>query len=362
MEADLVDLAGTKDGVSERFVPDRDAGRLIEVEHVARYDWAAQLARGRRVLDAGCGAGYGSRILADAGAREVLGVDIAEAVLEAIRPTMPATVRLEAGDLRKLEYAENAFDLVVCFEVIEHFEDPLVVLDELVRVLAPNGILLISSPNRGVYPPGNPHHLHEFRPDELESDLRARLNQVWLLRQHDYVVSALLNDEEFQHAAELPIESISLRKLATSDHDDELYTIAIASQGDLPEIGQLAVMTGTLELREWMSVFRVQDNAIREKDNYIMDAEARLAERDRMSDLLVEAEQRLAQLPHLQLRISDLEYELAAARKAVEEAREETRQLDRRLMRAQRVLNDVFTSPSWQMTRPLRAAKKRLRS
>ena len=52
------------------------------------------------MLDAGCGTGYGSAILADAGASDVRGVDIAAAVLEMVAPRLPASVRLEAGDLR----------------------------------------------------------------------------------------------------------------------------------------------------------------------------------------------------------------------------------------------------------------------
>jgi SAM-dependent methyltransferase len=187
------DLASTRNGISERFVPEQDQGRLIEVEHVSRYRWAAQAARGGLVLDAGCGTGYDSRLLAAGGAREVIGVEIARAMLETVAAGMPDTVRLQAGDLRSLDFEDDKFELVVCFEVIEHFEDHFTVLDELVRVLAPGGLLLVSSPNRGAYQPGNPHHLREFAPAELEAELAVRLDHVRLLRQHDYVVSALLS-------------------------------------------------------------------------------------------------------------------------------------------------------------------------
>ena len=107
---------------------------------------------------------------------------------------MPGSVRLQAGDIRSLDFEDDGFEMVVCFEVIEHVEDPSVVFDELVRVLAPGGLLLVSSPNRGVYPPGNPHHLHEFTSAELEAELAARLGHVQLVRQRDYIVSAVLSD------------------------------------------------------------------------------------------------------------------------------------------------------------------------
>jgi hypothetical protein len=90
------------------------------------------------------------------------------------------------------------------------------------------------------------------------------------------------------------------------------------------------------------------------------DLRAHLEELDGVRDLLVGAEQRLAELPELQLRISDLELELAESRKAAEDARKEARSLDEWLMRSQRTYADVINSPSWRLTKPLRAAKRLL--
>ncbi|MGO9898400.1 MAG: class I SAM-dependent methyltransferase [Solirubrobacteraceae bacterium] len=357
-----IDLAGTKHGISERFAPDTDTGRLIEAEHVARYRWAAQAADGRKVLDAGCGTAYGAKLLAEAGAREVVGVDLAKGVLEAVAPSMPDAVRLEAGDLRQLAYEDGSFDLIVCFEMIEHFEEPSVVLDELVRVLAPKGLLLISSPNRGVFPAGDPHHRNEFQPQELRGALNARLRHVRLVRQHDYLLSAALSDESFVQGDGHPLEQIRVHKLVHDHLDGELYTLALASDGELPELGQLAALTGTLEFREWLSVFDEQTQAIRDKDNFIVELEARVGERDQINQLLLDAEQRLADVPTLHLQIADLRHELGEARAAADVAREQLRELDERFMRAQRTLVDMLQSPSWKLTKPLRAAKRRLRN
>lgn len=350
------DLAGTKNGISERFVPDQDRGRLIEVEHVCRYQWAAHAAKERTVLDAGCGTGYGSRLLAAGGAREVVGVDIAQAVLESVAPSMPDSVRLQAGDLRKLDLDDDMFELIVCFEVIEHVDDPSTVLDELVRVLAPGGLLLISSPNRGVYQPGNPHHLHEFVPSELEAELAARLSNVQLVRQHDYVVSALLSDVHYAQGGGAEIPDLAVHKLVGDTPGNEVYTIAMASDSALPEMGELAAMTGTLELREWLSVFETQTGAIAAKDNHIGELQARLEERDRLAELLVDAERRLAEVPELNLRIADLEFELGAARSAAEAARREANELDQVLMYGRRMLR--FIRP---LIKPLREARRKLR-
>ena len=106
-----IDLAGRRDGIAERYVPELMRGELLEAEHLARYRWAAPLAAGRRVLDAGCGMGYGAVMLLTAGASEVVGVDLAQAVLDAARPTMPAGVVLEVGDVRALDADDGSFGL-----------------------------------------------------------------------------------------------------------------------------------------------------------------------------------------------------------------------------------------------------------
>ena len=62
---------------------------------------------------------------------------------------------------------------------------------------------------------------------------------------------------------------------------------------------ELAAVTGILELRDWLAVFETQTGAINDKDNYIDELETRLAERDRLAELLVDAEQRLAEVPEL---------------------------------------------------------------
>jgi len=333
-------------------VPDQDRGRLIEVEHVSRYRWAAQAVAGRSVLDAGCGAGYGSRLLAEAGAAAVVGVDIAQAVLEAVAPSMPDNVELRPGDLRRLEIEDGSFEVVVCFEVIEHFDEPQVVLDELARVLAPGGLLLISSPNRGVYQPGNPHHRHEFRPDELEQALGARLANVCLVRQNDYIVSALLSDETYAMGDGATVPDAAIHKQIASTPGQEIYTVALASDESLPELGQVLAMTGTLELREWLTVFETQTQAIVDKDNYIAELKAQVQESERLAELLVGAEQRLADVPNLRAQITDLEVQLAQERDYVALARRQAQELDQVLMYGRRMLRHA---------RPLIGPLKRLR-
>ena len=83
-------------------------------------------------------------------------------------------------------------------------------------------------------------------------------------------------------------------------------------------------------------------------------------ERDRLSELLLQAETRLAGIPDLEWRIAELERELQEARAAAETAQDHARVLDERLMRSTRALSDVMSSPSWRLTQPLRTAKHML--
>ena len=213
-------------------------------------------------------------------------------------------------------------------------------LDELVRVLAPGGLLLISSPNRGVDQPGNPYHLHEFTPRELEGELAARFSHVdtaatTRLRRLGSVVG------RHQPAREtVSVEGLVLHKLAAGAPGDEIYTVAMASDDEPPRHAPArrhgrhpaSSETGS-------SVFETQTGAIAEKDNYIDELEARLEERDRLTELLGDAEHRLAQVPELNLRIADLEFELARLRAVhAAAARQEAGQLDQMLMYGRRML------------------------
>ena len=247
------------DGVPERFVPEQMHGELIEAEHLGRYAWAASLAPGRRVLDAGCGMAYGSAMLAEVGAQEVVGVDRSEPVLEAARARVGGSVRLEHADVNALPFEDGEFGLVVCFEVIEHVEEPLAVLDELRRVLAPDGLLAISSPNRRRSQGNNPHHVYEFEPEELRRELCARWEKVRMLRQHD-VVGALVYAPADAGLGPFELEARSTAELG----EEEVYTIALCGLEPLPPSPPSVVLTGLFVLDQWIRHIEAQGDELKQ--------------------------------------------------------------------------------------------------
>lgn len=105
------------------------------------------LTRPTRLLDIGSGAGVGAELLAiAAGVEHVTCVDISTGALAA------ATARGFSGVVASAEgqvlpFEKGAFDIVVLDEVIEHLVDTDSILDEIRRVLAPGGVLLLSTPN-----------------------------------------------------------------------------------------------------------------------------------------------------------------------------------------------------------------------
>ena len=234
--------------MADRYVPEAHVGYSFEPEHHARYRWAALLAPGRRVLDAGSGTGFGTEILARAGAGRADGFDVNLEVVEHARERAGDAADFAVGDLNRIPYGDDAFDLVTCFEAIEHVEDPFRALSELRRVLAPGGVLLVSTPNRGVYDENNPHHLHELSSEEFERAVRERFAYVRILRQQTHATSLLAGDETALLAdSAVPLE-LDVRKITRCALGDELYTVAAASGQPLPDLPELAVLGSAVDL------------------------------------------------------------------------------------------------------------------
>jgi SAM-dependent methyltransferase len=155
----------------ERFLP--SCSGEIAYEHWHRYAFARRFVSGKRVLDAACGEGYGTALLG-AVAASAVGVDIDLATIAHARATYgDVRVRFVATSCTGLPLPSAAFDVVVCFETIEHLpaEEQPDMLSEFARVLTPDGMLIISSPNKRLYSDAreyvNPFHLQELYRDDL---------------------------------------------------------------------------------------------------------------------------------------------------------------------------------------------------
>lgn len=180
----------------ERFTP--ECVREMWYEHWHRYALAAQAAVGRRVLDAACGEGYGSALLAQR-AREVIGVDLsAEAVGHArARYGTIGNLRFEVGDVTALPARLGRFGLISSFETLEHVdaEAQQQMLAGFATLLADDGVLLLSSPDKATYSDAtgyrNPFHAHELYLPELRELLARHFPAVEILGQRLAFVSVV---------------------------------------------------------------------------------------------------------------------------------------------------------------------------
>lgn len=167
----------------ERVIPELPELRVTYLQSLAAYEYAATMAAGRRVVDAGCGEGYGAALLAGP-ALLVVGIDRDPEAVAWAAGKYGATERLAfvAADVAALPVDDGAAGLVCCFQVLEHLPDPVAFLREVRRVLAPDGALVLTTPNllvAGARP--NPHHVQDFTPKALDALLREVFDDVDLL-------------------------------------------------------------------------------------------------------------------------------------------------------------------------------------
>jgi ubiquinone/menaquinone biosynthesis C-methylase UbiE len=169
----------------ERYVP--EIGGEIRLEHVHRYLIARELVHGKRVLDIACGEGYGSAILSTVAAH-VTGVDIsADVVAHASSKYARSNLVFCPGSCEAIPLNEHSVDVVVSFETIEHIHRHEEMMREIRRVLTPEGLLIISSPDRHEYSDvlgsRNQFHVRELDRGEFEQLLGSYFSHVTLAGQ-----------------------------------------------------------------------------------------------------------------------------------------------------------------------------------
>lgn len=176
-------------------------------EHLHRYALALPLAAGKRVLDVASGEGYGSALLGTRAAR-VLGLDRSpSAVAHATQRYAGPAVRFIRADAASLPCRDAAFDLVVSFETIEHLHAQEDMLAEIRRVLAPDGLLVMSSPERANHGDKdgyvNEYHVRELYGREFLALVGRHFPHVAHLHQQVLTCSALWSATGREHCPEV---------------------------------------------------------------------------------------------------------------------------------------------------------------
>jgi SAM-dependent methyltransferase len=188
----------------ERTLPDVPAENYWYRRHLVVYEWIARRGAGRRVLDMACGEGYGSAVLAAAGAASVVGLDANPEAHEHARLRYTAGNLSFARGLVETYGNPGQFDAVVFLQTIEHVRDPAAVLRHFREILTPAGTAYISTPNLLTLAPAgaekseNPWHLKEYRAEEFNQLCKSVFASVEVLglfharklRLHEYALKA----------------------------------------------------------------------------------------------------------------------------------------------------------------------------
>lgn len=317
-------------------------------EHIARYVFAARLARAKRVLDLGCGTGYGTAEISKSAAM-VLGLDIsADAVTHVKQSYSHPNVRLVRASATAIPVRNASFDLVVAFEVIEHIAEWSKLLEEVRRVLAPGGQLVVSTPNKSYYAETrklsgpNPFHSHEFEFAEFNEALNAYFPHVSLFTENhaDGIVFKPVRNAASSVSADIRVEG------APADPSEAHFFVAVCAM--IPQTGAPTFV-----------YMPTAANVLRERELHISRLDAELRTKNEWLDAARAEHQNLVELHTAQTndlearnnwaialnakvaahgrRIEDLQKELetgqAAARTAVEAYQAEAARLDAEVIR-----------------------------
>lgn len=281
----------------ERFLPGVPGD--IAYEHWHRYAFAQRFVAGRRVLDAACGEGYGTALLARAAA-QAIGLDVDPAAVEHARTAYAgrANLRFEPGSVAAIPLPDASVDVITSFETIEHLpaDDQPRMLAEFARVLAPGGLLVISSPNRRRYSDArhyaNPFHLHELYRTEF-----ARLLDADFAHQRWFHQSALLASAVWSEVPGGIVEAWTGdgRDAVAMPVPEAMYFVVVAGRSAEALPGVLASLSvyadeddsemkraeaNAAEVLRLDALLRGRDQMIAYRDHIVVERDAQLAERN----------------------------------------------------------------------------------
>ena len=207
------------------------------LEHLHRYAFVRSLVKGKIVLDIASGEGYGTRLIAKT-AKRVYGVDIDPDVVRDSNLKYKAdNLSFNEGDIKNIPFEENTFDIIVCFETIEHVEYHELAIRELKRVLKTNGVLVISTPEKKRYSDDrnfkNIYHVKEFYEREFKSFINNHFSNSIFFHQYISSGSFIHNEDEIYINEILTGNYNSFEKISKSI---PLYLLAFCSNCPLPKL------------------------------------------------------------------------------------------------------------------------------
>jgi GT2 family glycosyltransferase/SAM-dependent methyltransferase/glycosyltransferase involved in cell wall biosynthesis len=348
-------------------------GSQVEVEHLHRYFLARELCRGLDVLDVASGEGYGSALLAQT-ARSVVGLDIsADAVAYAGRAYLAPNINFIAGDARAIPLRDASVDVVVSFETIEHFHEQEDFVREIRRVLRPDGVFIVSTPDRDTYSSSdsapNAFHMRELNRAEFCELLQRTFDYVVMQGQRPFLGSALVSDSR----GEISSPTLVFERHEPTQFEASIglsrpvYLIAIASSAAIATAPN-SLFVETSDVGEMFGGFQVRDELRRTVDelakatDYARHVEDELQSRaEELHAAHSEHDATRAALADASSYARHLESELAATAKALMDAGAYARSIEQQVtllsvqnQQAVATLNALLSSTTWKILQPVR--------
>lgn len=362
-----------KEFMHERYMPGA-YWKLTEYEHLPRYAFSSTFAKGAKVLDFGCGTGYGSSSLAKVAA-SVVGLDISAEAIDWARkmhrnPRLTFDRRSDLG--QGLE--PHSFDLVTCFEMIEHVnhEMQIATVKSIATLLKPEGKLVMSTPDPEFTAPygDNPYHLREMTEAEFRELLEPSFKYVTMLKQ--WVRPNIFIGQDTVPSK----ESIIFGRVAQSGTDDApVGFVAICSNQpfDLPpqfcQFDTTSDYNGQmLEAEHRLNRIRFENQKLIESKEWLAESKDWLEKQVKQHELALQ--ERESALQERERAIKGMEEVLAETRTWVAnltEAKEwlagQNQALDGQLTEHKRLLAEsenrldvIMRSKAWRVLRKLRLA------
>ncbi len=356
----------------ERFLPWM-ADPVVNYEHLHRYRAVADLVAGRRVVDLASGEGYGSALLSERAA-SVVGVELDHAAAShAARTYRAPQLRFVEGSVAQVPLRGQRFDVVVCFEALEHVQEQDELCAEAARLLVPGGLFVVSTPNREVYTEAtgfqNPFHVKELDRSEFATLLRRHFAHVRLLGQRVYPVSAIFPlDEPVSGAREYVIArepGAAAFRNADASRKEARYFLGVASSG--PIVEALGLETFLVDASEQLfEEQRRAEGAVAELRRHLATREAQVVEVERelqglaghIGTLERDVAARDAQIRELHRQLSVAGETIRALEAALEETRTTLEARVQALEATQRAMESTRT---WRLHLRLERVRARAR-
>ena len=362
----------------ERYVP--QIRGAVALEHLHRYAMATEFVKGKRVLDIASGEGYGSEMLAKVAA-SVVGVDIdEESAAHAQRKYGKKNLAFQQGSCEQIPLSDDSVDVVVSFETIEHLADHEKMLSEIKRVLMPDGLLIVSTPDKHEYTEVPEHHnqfhVKELYKNEFENLLGAYFKNQKILGQRITYGSNILNVEEPSNFGEIyEFNRLLAEGKKTKRLFQPLYLIAFCSDAKLPSINSTLCEQPLYETEAYQGISRQlaeKEEALKEQREVLLQTnqdlqkqENLLAEREnlinRKNNLIREQEGLIGQQKEVILekesQLQSKNQELAQKEALLKEQITLVLEHEKQIFNLNEILEEqknIYNSFSWKYSVPLR--------